>query len=296
MQRKLRAIMFTDIVGYTALMQESEAKAVLLREAHRKIFDSTTQLFDGEIIQYYGDGTLSVFESALDAVNCGISLQLQFQKDSTIPVRIGLHMGDIIISDKDIIGDAVNLASRVESMGVAGSVLITEKVQQEIYNKENIETISLGKFQFKNDQKKRTVFAINQVGLVVPKPSQLSKNPLDKKGEFLQKRRRKNTIRIASILGILSLGIIIGNFWVSRNKKIKKAHTETVPEIVRLMENINVVSTIGGTGANIWPAYLLYEEASKYISNDKSFMEIGDEIFQPINLTSEPSGAKIWAF
>ncbi|MBT8323408.1 MAG: adenylate/guanylate cyclase domain-containing protein, partial [Eudoraea sp.] len=110
--RRLAAIMFTDIEGYTALMQRSEVEAMGLRAAHRKIFDSFTTKFNGEIIQYYGDGTLSIFDSAVDAVKCGIAMQLAFQKDTQIPVRIGIHSGDIVLTEDDIIGDAVNVASR----------------------------------------------------------------------------------------------------------------------------------------------------------------------------------------
>jgi class 3 adenylate cyclase len=126
--------MFTDIVGYTALMQNSEEKTIKLRDSHRNIFNPITNNHNGQIIQYYGDGTLSIFESAVEAVNCGIELQNQFIR-SDIPVRIGIHIGEIIITDNDIVGDAVNLASRVESIAIPGSVFITEKVQLEIFNK-----------------------------------------------------------------------------------------------------------------------------------------------------------------
>ena len=78
--RQLAAIMFTDIQGYTALMQQNEQKAVQFREKHRSIFNATTQKYNGKILQYYGDGTLSIFSSAIDAVNCAIEMQRGFQK------------------------------------------------------------------------------------------------------------------------------------------------------------------------------------------------------------------------
>ena len=96
--RKLAAIMFTDIQGYTSLMQQDEAKAVQSREKHRQIFKSTTEKFNGRILQYYGDGTLSIFDSAIDAVTCAIEMQLGFQQEPAIPVRIGIHTGDILFS------------------------------------------------------------------------------------------------------------------------------------------------------------------------------------------------------
>ena len=133
-ERRLVAIMFTDIEGYTALMQRSEAIAVQTRQRHREVFSPVTAKYGGKIIQYYGDGTLSILSSAISAVQCACELQQQFLQDPSIPVRIGIHIGDIIITEDDIIGDSVNLASRIESLAVAGSVLISDKVLEEIKN------------------------------------------------------------------------------------------------------------------------------------------------------------------
>ncbi|MCZ6520033.1 MAG: adenylate/guanylate cyclase domain-containing protein, partial [Bacteroidetes bacterium] len=126
--RQLAAIMFTDIVGYTALMQRDEKKGIVTRNRHREIFNRITGKYKGKILQYYGDGTLSIFGSAIDAVECGIEMQLEFQKDPKVPVRIGIHTGDVVFSEDDIIGDGVNVASRVESLAISGAVFISEKV------------------------------------------------------------------------------------------------------------------------------------------------------------------------
>ena len=165
--------MFTDIEGYSALMQKSEEEAILFRNIHRKIFNSCSEQFNGEIIQYYGDGTLSIFESAVNAVQCGIAMQLAFQKDPTIPVRIGIHSGDIVLTEDDIIGDGVNVASRIESLGVRGSVLISGKVYDEVKNNNAIQTTYLDSFKLKNVKNAIGVYAISNDGLVVPKRSQI---------------------------------------------------------------------------------------------------------------------------
>ena len=80
-------------------MQENEEKAIQARDKHRWIFKSITEIHNGRILQYYGDGTLSIFDSAIDAVKCAIQMQLGFQKEPAIPVRIGIHTGDIIFRD-----------------------------------------------------------------------------------------------------------------------------------------------------------------------------------------------------
>jgi len=166
--RQLAAIMFTDIEGYTALMQQDENQALEIRERHRDIFNTTTNKYKGQILQYYGDGTLSIFNSVIDSVNCAAEMQILFQKDPLVPVRIGIHLGDIIVAEDEVIGDAVNVASRIESMAVVGSVLVSDRVQMEIKNHEEIRTQSLGLYELKNVEKSVEVFALVNEGLVIP--------------------------------------------------------------------------------------------------------------------------------
>ena len=166
--RQLAAIMFTDIQGYTALMQKDEKHAFEIRKRHRKVFNEQTKMHNGKILQYYGDGTLSIFNSAIDAVNCGIEMQQAFQVEPVVPVRIGIHTGDILLSDEEIIGDGVNVASRIESIAVPGSVLISGKVYDEIKNHSGIQSLTLRSFIFKNVEKPIEVFAISNEGLVIP--------------------------------------------------------------------------------------------------------------------------------
>jgi len=127
-------------------MQQDEKKGIETRKRHREVFNQITGKYKGKILQYYGDGTLSIFGSAIDAVECGIEMQLEFQKDPIVPVRIGIHTGDVIFSEEEIIGDGVNVASRIESLAVAGSVFISDKVYDEIKNQKSIQTKSMGRF------------------------------------------------------------------------------------------------------------------------------------------------------
>lgn len=171
--RQLAAIMFTDIEGYTALMQQNEAQAIQVREKHRRIFNALTEKYRGQILQYYGDGTLSIFDSAIDATSCGIDLQLAFMQAPAIPVRIGIHTGDIIFSEEEIIGDSVNVASRIESLAVPGSVLISEKVYDEIKNQSAIEATLLKTVKLKNIDRPMVVYALSNPGLTVPLPQDI---------------------------------------------------------------------------------------------------------------------------
>ena len=114
--RQLAAIMFTDMEGYTALMQKNEQVAIERRNRHREVFEKAMADHGGKIIQYYGDGTLSIFTSAIHAVNAGVAMQLLFRKAPQVPLRIGIHIGDITIDDSGVYGDGVNIASRIESL------------------------------------------------------------------------------------------------------------------------------------------------------------------------------------
>lgn len=171
--RRLAAVMFTDIVGYTALMQSDEKKAAEARQKHRKIFDEKHGKYHGEIIQYFGDGTLSVFQSGVEAVECAVAMQKELNKKDGIPLRIGLHIGDIVFDGTDIYGDGVNLASRIESMGVAGSVLLSGKLNDELKNHPHISTMTLGHFSLKNIEKPIEIFAVINEGLSAPARSEL---------------------------------------------------------------------------------------------------------------------------
>ncbi len=184
--------MFTDIVGYTSLMQRSESEAIKLRDRHREVFEALHQSHRGNIIQYFGDGTLSYFERTGDAVRCAIEIQRQLKKDPEVPLRIGIHIGDIILTDTDIIGDAVNIASRIESLGTAGAVLVSQKIVEEIKSQDNIPSQFLGDFHFKNDTHPRSIYAISAPGILVPQPNQLSGK--------LEKKARKEGIESLAVL------------------------------------------------------------------------------------------------
>ena len=166
--RQLAAIMFTDIEGYSAIMQQDEPKAIMLKDRHRSIIEKEHKTFNGKIVQYYGDGTLSTFGSAVEAVQCAVSMQHFFRESPHVPVRIGLHIGDIIINDGNIFGDGVNLASRIESLGVAGCVLISDKLNDELRNQPLFKTLSMGTYQLKNIEREVEVFALDHEGLIKP--------------------------------------------------------------------------------------------------------------------------------
>jgi len=209
-QRKLAAIMFADMTGYTAMMQEDEAHAKLLRIHQKKTLETLIPAHNGTIIQYFGDGTLSMFGSAADAVRCGIAIQHELQKDPKVKLRIGIHSGDVVYDSEGIYGDCVNLASRIESLSVPGAVLFSDKVFDEIKNQKDIQTRSLGKFNLKNVNRPINVYAAANEGLVVPLLSEIS-SKTDSPGTFpsLLKKKSVTVIAIATIVVLMLLLVVV---------------------------------------------------------------------------------------
>src|SRR5687768_16523289 len=168
MKRRQAAVVFNDISGYTSLMQSNEEKAILLRQRHKEVVDRLTLKHKGTIIQYYGDEALSIFDCAADAVQCAMSMQLEFKNPPEIPLRIGINKGDILLGPDGIYGDSVNIASRIERMSVPGSVLISSNVFEEIKGHEAIHTKDLGQFELKNVRHPINIHAITNEGICVP--------------------------------------------------------------------------------------------------------------------------------
>lgn len=165
--RQLAAILFADMAGYTALMQDNEQLARHKRRHMKEVLNTSVPQFGGKILQYYGDGTLTIFNSAIDGVNCAIQIQKLLQQEM-VDVRIGIHTGDVIIEEESIYGDGVNLASRIESLGTPGSILVSEKVYDDIKNQEDIITREIGYFELKNVKQPVRIFAIGNHGVVIP--------------------------------------------------------------------------------------------------------------------------------
>src|SRR5438552_7786932 len=140
-QRKLAAIMFTDMVGYSALSQRNEALAQELLEEHRALVRSLFPRFNGTEIKTIGDAFLVEFHSALEAAQCAIEIQRTLAKrnhdvaaDRRIDVRIGIHIGDVVHRDGDVYGDGVNIASRIQAVAGAGGICVSTDVERQIHN------------------------------------------------------------------------------------------------------------------------------------------------------------------
>ena len=166
--RKLAAIMFTDIVGYTIMMQQNEEDGLRRVEHHRTILEKNININNGRILQYYGDGTLSIFDSAYDAVICAIEIQKQLAQEPKVPLRIGIHLGEVVVKRNAIFGDGVNVASRIQALSVSGGILISDSIYKQIRNQTEFKFKFLGEYKLKNVDLPTGLYAISNKGLPIP--------------------------------------------------------------------------------------------------------------------------------
>ena len=216
--RQLAAIMFTDIVGYTAMMQQNEEKAVSVIKHYNSTLEKWVTHFNGQVLNYYGDGSLCIFSSATDAVNCSLAVQKELKTDPVVPLRIGLHIGEVFFEDGKALGDGVNVASRVQSLGQENTILISEEVHNKIKNNDSIITKSLGQFDFKNVGKPMEVFALTNDGLFVPQ-----RKRMEGKLKKINVQKR-NIIAAVSIILLFLAGLFIyKNFWAKNIPAVDKS-------------------------------------------------------------------------
>ena len=159
--------MFTDIVGYTALSQKDESLALSLLQEHRSLLRPFFQNHGGREIKTIGDSFLIEFDSALEAVRCAVSVQKSMHDfnalrgmKSRILVRVGIHLGDAVHSGGDIYGDAVNIASRIQSIAEPGGICITQQVYDQVRNKIDVRLSDMGKRNLKNIEEPLEIYRI----------------------------------------------------------------------------------------------------------------------------------------
>ena len=167
-QRKLAAIMFTDIVGYSALAQKNEALALKLLEEHRQLLRTLFRKHEGTEIKTIGDAFLVEFTSTLEAICCAAEIQEALKdydaaasgQSVKIQIRIGLHMGDVVYRENDVFGDGVNIASRIEPLAKPGGICLSQQVYDQVHNKFAGKFIKLGAVTLKNIQTPLNVYRL----------------------------------------------------------------------------------------------------------------------------------------
>jgi class 3 adenylate cyclase/TolB-like protein/tetratricopeptide (TPR) repeat protein len=174
--RRLAAIMFTDIVGYTALMGKDENEAFKLLRLNRNIQKPLIKKHNGKWLKEMGDGILASFQTASDAVKCAIDIQQKCLKEA-IKLRIGIHTGEVVFEGSDVLGDGVNVASRLEELAQEGDINISGAVYKDVKNKAGITTEYIGERSLKNVEEPVKVYKVNLSDETVEVASDIKQKP-----------------------------------------------------------------------------------------------------------------------
>ena len=136
--RQLAAIMFTDIAGYTSLMEKDEQKAIELLKTNRELQKSFIEKYRGRLIKEMGDGILASFSTVTDAVMCAGAIQKAAETIPNLKLRIGIHLGEVVFENNDVFGDGVNIASRLQALAPVGGIFVSEAIYKNVINKKEI--------------------------------------------------------------------------------------------------------------------------------------------------------------
>ncbi len=278
--RQLAAIMFTDIVGYTAMMQENEAKVLSVVKHYNAVLEKLVSLYRGRVLNYYGDGSLCIFSSATDAVNCAIEVQRELQMEPTVPLRIGLHIGEVFFEEDKALGDGVNVASRIQSLGQENTILISGELHDKIKNNPSIKTVSLGQFDFKNVERPLEVFALSNEGLRVPKRNQL---------EGKLKKKKSTSLKLYGIVSLLlSAGVAIFYFafYQGRFKGLSKKVSIAIIPFRNETMNQSLDGYCYGMASEI-RTQLSLNNQFEFISSDQATTKYKDSKLPPSEMGNE---------
>src|SRR5207248_1619502 len=217
-ERKLAAIMFTDMVGYSALAQRDDKIALELLEEHRRLLRELFPQFHGTEIKTIGDAFLVEFGSALEAAQCAIEIQRTLAKrnhdvtsDRRIELKIGIHIGDVVHRDGDVYGDGVNIASRIEQLAGAGGICVSMDVERQIRNALEARFEKFGSADLKNIKLRMDLFRIIL--------------PWEKGAESPARRTSKKSPLLVPAAILVILALLAGWWWVQRkNQQSVAAH------------------------------------------------------------------------
>ncbi len=165
LHRKLSAIMFTDIVGYSKMMELDETATLSYLKFHKLLIYLEVEKHAGKVIKTVGDAFLADFSSAVNAVRCAVTIQRRlhehdFTAKEPRQVRIGIHVGDVVIADNDIFGDGVNIAARLQAIADPGTICVSEDVYHNIKSLKEFKTVYMGPKELKNVSHKVDVYKI----------------------------------------------------------------------------------------------------------------------------------------
>jgi len=211
-KRKLTAIMFTDIVAYTVMSEKNEQFALAVLEQNRKLHNSLILKYKGKKLKEIGDGTLAIFESAIDAALCAIEIQQYVYQDIKYQLRIGLHIGDVLASSNDIIGNSVNVAARIQGASQPETIATSESFYNAISGQTTFPISFIESIQLKGISTPVNIYKIIFNNTELIEYDDMPPVSLFEKSIFHLKRKPRLLIITTSMIFILFLwGYLLGS-------------------------------------------------------------------------------------
>jgi class 3 adenylate cyclase/TolB-like protein len=210
--RQLVAIMSTDLMGYTALMEKNENVALELIQKNRDLHQEKIQKHNGQLVKEMGDGFMAIFNNVQNAISCAKEIQIDAKARAfNIPIRIGIHYGDITIDNEEIFGHGVNLTSQIQAIADPGGVYISESIHEKI-TEENIEAQFMGAVPLKNIKDPVPVYALKDEDLSTP-----DKKRID---TMIKRQLYRKYYRYAAIGAVLI--VVAATIWFLRTYEIQR--------------------------------------------------------------------------
>ena len=319
-ERKLAAIVYTDIAGFSELSAADESRALELVNLQREIVEPIVKNYNGNLHKEIGDGFLLTFPTVTAAVEFGIDFQRAVKKVDGLNIRIGIHEGEITAQNNDVFGDDVNIGARIEPHSPIGGIAISEKVKLEIGSLPEYQTEYIGEPELKGISQPIKIYCISSHGLPSPKKSV-------RKGSVSEEQGRFN-FNILSITGIL-LTVVGGAFWAwygfgsisqsqdNDNKIFKSIAVLYLENLSNDSEGENwcagitdgIITSISKLGIfNVKSRTDVLQFRRKVTSHDQigeilgvdayitgSLQKVGEKVFANISLIDTRNGVNIWA-
>ena len=284
MMRRLAAILAADVVGYSRMMGEDEVGTLAaLRKVWSELFNPAVAAHRGRIVKMMGDGALVEFASAVDAVQCAISVQKAIaERNGTdarpIAFRIGVNLGDIVIDGDDIFGDGVNVAARLESQAPAGGVLLSDSIHAQVRGKVDLTFADAGEIALKNIEQPVRVWRWGEGATAIQAP----------KSQAAMPRNEKPTIAVLPFTNMSN---------DPEQEFFADGLVEDILTTLSKLSGLNVIarnSSFAFKGKNIDVRQAGKELGARYVL-EGSVRKAGNRIRITVQLIDAETGTHVWA-
>ncbi len=179
-EKKVAAVLFTDIEGYSLVSNQNQERGLEMARIHREVIQFCVAIYGGDCINFYGDGSLSLFSNANEAVSCAIQMQRRFRMAGGIPVRIGIHAGEVLCDAGSVYGDTINIASRIQNIAPKGGILVSREVYERTDMPGSFRMVGIGSENLKNIPHPIGLYYVDHPDVTIPAKGEVHRRAVAK--------------------------------------------------------------------------------------------------------------------